>query len=140
MIDSYIILNRKINPIIKIFLLNICIIIVLLIWGINTLNYKSFFHIHSKVTNFNSYYVLEVLIPKKEVNQIIKQNELFIGDKKYKYITYKIDNDIIYKDNINYQKLYLKVNNLDKDYLFNNYRLDIKILRDNKKIIKYFIE
>ena len=127
MIDSYIILNRKISPIIKFFLLNICIISVLFIWGINNLSYKNFFHIHSKVTNFNSYYTLEILIPVKEVGQIKKQNNLFIGTKKYSYSIYKIEDNITYKNNTKYQKIYLKVTNLDKHYLINNYRLDIKI-------------
>lgn len=140
MIDSYIILNRKTNKIIKIFIFNICIIIVLFIWGINTLQYKNFFHIHSKITNFNSYFVLEVLIPVKEVNQIEKQNKLFISNKEYNYNVYKKEETIIYKDNTNYQKLYLKVDNLDKKYKINNYRLDIKIPAHSKKIIKYFIE
>lgn len=140
MIDSYIIINRKTSPIIKFFLFNICIIIVLIIWGINTLEYKSFIHIHSKITNFNSYYVLEVLVPVKEVNQIIKQNNLYIGDKLYIYNIYDIEKNIIYKDDINYQTLYLEVKNLEKDYLINNYRLNIKIPKSKKTIIKYIIE
>lgn len=140
MIDSYIIINRKTSPIIKFFLFNICIIIVLIIWGINTLEYKSFIHIHSKITNFNSYYVLEVLVPVKEVNQIIKQNNLYIGEKLYIYNIYDIEKNIIYKDDINYQTLYLEVKNLEKDYLINNYRLNIKIPKSKKTIIKYIIE
>ena len=140
MIDSYIILNRKVSPIIKIFILNIYIILVLLIWGINTLNYQNFFHIHSKVTKLNSYYVLEVLIPVKEVNQIIKQNTLIIGENKYNYKIYKIEDNIIYENNNNYQKIYLDVINLNDEYLINNYRIEIKIPSENKSIIKFLVE
>ena len=140
MIDSYIILNRKTNTIIKIFILNIIIVVVLFIWGINKFEYKSFFHIHSKIINFNSYYVLEVLIPVKEVNQIKDQNILYIEDAIYTYNIYKIDNDIVYQNNINHQKIYLKVNNLDEKYLINNYRLEIKIPNNKKTIIEYFLE
>ena len=140
MIDGYIIMNRKTNLIIKMFVFNISIIIILVIWGINTFYYQSYFHIHSKLINFNSYYLLEVLIPEKEVNQITKENVLLIGDKVYNYSVYKIDDSIIYRDNINYIKLYLDVYDLEEKYMINNYRLDIKIPKENKKIINYFIE
>lgn len=140
MIDSYIILNRKVKPIMIIFILNICIITCLLIWGINTLEYQNFFHIHSKIIKLNSYYFLEVLIPVKEVNQIINESNLFIGDVDYNYSVYKVDDNIIYKDNINYQKAYLNVNKLDDKYLINNYRIEIKIPTKKQKLIKYLIE
>ena len=137
MIDSYIILNRKTNIIIKIFILNIIIIAVLFIWGINKFEYKSFFHIHSKIINFNSYFVLELLIPVKEVNQIKEQNRLFIGNNEYYYNIEYIDNNIIYQNNTNYQTIYLEVENLDKKYLINNYHIDIKIPKEHKKLIEY---
>lgn len=140
MIDSYIILNRKTNLIIKCFVFNICVIMILIIWGINTFKYQSYFHIHSKILNFNSYYLMEVLIPEKEVNQIIKKNKLLIGNKEYIYRVYEISNNIIYKDSINYQKIYLEVFELDDIYKFNNYRLEIKIPNEKKKILDYLLE
>lgn len=140
MIDGYIIMNRKTNLIIKMFVLNISIMIILVIWGINTFYYQSYFHIHSKLVNFNSYYLLEVLIPEEEVSQIIKENVLLIGDKVYNYSVYKVSDSIIYQNNINYIKLYLDVYCLEKKYKINSYRLDIKIPKEKKKIINYFIE
>ena len=140
MIDSYIIMNRSTNLIIKVLIFNICIIMFLVIWGINTFEYQSYFHIHSKLLKFNSYYLLEVLIPEKEVNQIAKENELLIGDKIYNYNLYDVSDYIVYQDNINYRKLYLEVLDLEDNYKINNYRLDIKIPKERKKIINYFIE
>lgn len=140
MIDGYIIMNRRTSLIIKMFVLNISIIIILVIWGINTFYYQSYFQIHSKLINFNSYYLLEVLVPEKEVNQITKENVLLIGNKTYNYNIYKVSDNIVYKDNINYIKLYLDVSCLEDKYKINNYRLNIKIPRENKKIINYFIE
>jgi len=137
MIDSYIILNRKTNTIIKIFILNIIIIAVLFIWGINRFEYQSFFHIHSKIINFNSYFVLELLIPVKEVNQIKEQNKLFIGNKEYHYNIKQIENNIIYQNNTNYQTIYIQIKNLDEKYLINNYHIDIKIPTYSKKLIEY---
>ena len=140
MIDSYIIMNRKTKLITNMFIFNICIIMILIIWGINTLEYQSYFHIHSKILSFNSYYLLEVLVPAKEVNQVIKENELLIGKKTYNYTIYKIDNTITYQKDINYQKIYLEVSNLEDNYKVNNFRIDIKIPAYKKKIIEYFIE
>lgn len=140
MIDGYIIMNRRTNLIIKMFVFNISIIIILVIWGVNTFYYQSYFHIHSKLINFNSYYLLEVLIPEKEVNQIINKNVLLIGDQVYNYSVYQVSNNIVYRDNINYIKLYLDVFYLEEKYKINNYQIEIKIPAYNKKIINYFIE
>ena len=138
--NSYIILNRKTSLIIKTFLFNILLLIIFIIWGINTLYYQNFIKLHSKFLYYDSSFYLEVLVPVKEVNQIIKQNNLYIGEKLYIYNIYDIEKNIIYKDDINYQTLYLEVKNLEKDYLINNYRLNIKIPKSKKTIIKYIIE
>lgn len=140
MINSYIILNRKTSFIIKSFLINILILITFVIWGINTIYYQSFIKLHSKLLYFESNYYLEVLVPVKEVKQITKQNQININSVKYNYEIYKIDNNVEYKNNINYQYVYLKILNLDKEYLVNGYEMDIKILKEKKKIIDYLKE
>lgn len=137
MIESYIILNRKPNIIIRIFTINLILIICLIIWGINTYNYKTYFEFHSKLSNFDSLFYLEVLIPSKEVDQVLNNKNIIINDKKYLFSIYKIDENITYKNNINYQKVYLKIKNLEEKYLINNYRINVKFERDNKKIIDY---
>lgn len=140
MINSYIILNRKTSFIIKSFLINILILITFVIWGINTIYYQSFIKLHSKLLYFESNYYLEVLVPVKEVKQITKQNQININSVKYNYEIYKIDNNVEYKNNINYQYVYLKIFNLDKEYLVNGYEMDIKIPKEKKKIIDYLKE
>ena len=138
MIDKYIILNRKTGLIMKLFIYNISFLTVLVIFCINTLTYQTYFQIHSQILNLNSYFYLEVLIPAKEVNKITKQNQLWINSKKYQYKVAKIDKNITYKNNTNYIKLFLEINNLDKVFQINGYRVTIKIKKDNKKIIDYF--
>ena len=140
LIDKYIIMNRKTSLIIKIFIFNICILIILFIWAINTFSYQSYFYIHSKVIKFNSYYVIEVLIKEEEVNQIKSNNKLLIGNKEYHYEIIKVDDNIVYQDNNNYFKINLFVSSLDKKYQINNYHLNIKIPTYNKKIINYLVE
>jgi len=140
MINSYKILNRKTSFIIKIFIFNIFILIMFVIWGINTLYYQNFIQLHSHILYFDSYYYMEVLIPIKEVNQITKQSQIIIDSKKYNYEIYKIDNNAVYINEENYQKIYLKILNLDETYMINGYKVDVKILKEKKKIIDYLKE
>lgn len=140
MINSYIILNRKTSFFIKIFILNIFILIIFVIWGINTFYYQKYIQIHSHILYFDSYYYMKVLVPVKEVNQITKQNQIIIDSKKYNYKIYKLDNNITYINKINYQYIYLKILNLDESYMINGYEMDVKILKEKKKIIDYLKE
>lgn len=140
MINKFVILNRKTSLIIKIFLFNILILILFIIWGINTLYYQNFIQLHSKLLFYNSIYYLEVLIPVKEVSQVIEHNQLLIDNNIYTYKTLKTDSNVIYNNNINYQKVYLEIPNLDLKYMINGYELDVKILTEKKKIIDYLKE
>lgn len=140
MIDYYIILHRKTSLIIKIFIVIVLFIILFVVWGINTFYYQSFFHIHSTISNFNSFYYLEVLIPVKEVYQITNQNKIIVDSKEYNYQVYKVESDLVYQDGINYRKLYLKVFYLEEEYLMDGYQIDVKILKENKKIIDYMMK
>lgn len=137
MLDSYIILHRKTKCIIKVFILNFYLIVFLVIWGINTLNYQSFFQFHTLILKENSFYYLEVLIPVKEVNQIANQNKILIDTKEYTYHVYKIDSKLVYQNKQNYQKVYLKIDNLEEEYQMNGYQVDVKILKKDQKIVDY---
>lgn len=137
MINSYIILNRKTSFIIKLFIINVMILIIFVIWGINTFSYQTFIQTHSKILYFDSHFFLEVLIPSKEVNQVANNSQIIIDSKRYNYTVYKTDFNAEYKNNINYQKVYLKILNLDEMYKLNGYEMDVRILKKKKKIINY---
>lgn len=125
MIDKYIILNRKPCIAIKLFICNVIFITALIIWSINTIMYQNYFLIHSQISNLNSYYCLKVLIPAKEVKKITSNNKLWINNKRYNYKVITKDNKIIYKNKTNYLKLYLKIENLEKEYLIDGYHIDV---------------
>ena len=135
--SSYLILNRTPSLIIRAFIFNTIIFAGLIIWGINTLYYQKFIKLHSEIICCDSLFYSVVLVPAKEVKQIINNNNLKIEGKTYLYRVYKIDNNIIYINNENYIKIYLEIFNLDKEYLINGYQLDLRILTENKKIIEY---
>lgn len=140
MIDSYIILTRKPSFIIKAFIINIVFIGMLVIWSINTFYYQTSFQFHSKLLNFNSFYYLEVLIPVKEVHQVTIRNKIIIEEKEYYYQVYKVDSNVLYVNNENYQKVYLEVFDLEDEYLKDGYEMDVKIYQEKKKIIDYLKE
>jgi hypothetical protein len=135
--SSYLILNRTPSLIIKAFIFNTIILAVLIIWGINTLYYQKFIKLHSEIVCCDSLFYSAVLVPIKEVKQIINNNSVKIEGKTYLYSVNRIDNNITYINNKNYIKIYLEIFNLDKEYLINGYKLDLRILTENKKIIEY---
>lgn len=138
MIDSYIIINRKPSLIIKLFIYNILFLTLLVIWCINTFYYHSFFQVHSQILRINSLYCLEVLIPVEGVNIITSKSKIEIASKIYNYQVYKIDPNAFYDGNKNYQKLYLKIDDLEDFYKINGYQMEVKIEKTSKKIIDYF--
>ena len=70
----------------------------------------------------------------------MKQNKIAIDNKTFNYLIYKVDNNITYINDENYQYVYLNVINLDDSYLINGYETDVKILKERKKIIDYLRE
>ena len=140
MLNTYLILNRKCKSIIKIFLLNVFILLLFIIYGINTFYYQTSIQLHSEILFKNSLFYLEVLTPEKEVSTIVKNKYLQISNIHCEYKVKKINPNIIYQDNINYQKVYLEVKDLNKDYQKNGYNLVIRIPKEKKKIIEYLKE
>lgn len=140
MIDSYIILNRKPRLILKLFVIIIFGLMILVIWGINTFQYHSFFHIHSQILKINNLYYLEILVPAKEVQFVTNKTILEMNSKKYNYQVYQIDQNVVYLNNANYLKVYLKVVDLEQTYQFNGYQVEVIIEKERKKIIDYIIE
>ena len=140
MLDGYVILNRKTKFIMKFFICNVIVFLLLVIIGINTIYYQMFFQFHSKIFYLNSLYYFEVLVPEKEVSLVTSQNKLIIDSKIYNYHILEIDSNIVYQDSINYQKIYLEVDKLDPCYQKNGYELEIKILKNKQKIIDYLKE
>ncbi len=137
MIDKYIILNRRPNFVVKLFIYNIIFLTGLVIFGINTLLYQSYYQFHSQILNLDSYYFLEVLVPVKEVNKVTKQNQLWINSKEYNYQVFKIDEKVSYRNGENYIKVYLDINHLDQSFQKDEYHINVKIKKDKKTIIDY---
>ena len=111
-------------------LIIIFVIVVLNINYYSTINTKGVINVLD-----NNYYVL-INICEDDVSYVINNSYFKIDKKDIFYKIYKIDDDMY---NSNYKIIYLKAK-LDKEYKINNLNLDIKIFKENKKIINYIID
>lgn len=140
MLDTYLILNRKQNYLIKIFLINVIILLLITIYGINTLYYEFYIQLHSEILSNDSSFYLKVFVPEKEVLTVTEGKIIEISSKKYTYTIDQIEDNILYKDNENYQIFHLKIDNLDPIYKKNGYHIKVKIKKDRRKFIDYLKE
>lgn len=138
MIDTYIIQNRKPKLISEVFICNILILILLVVYVINNFTYTFYFSQTSKMRYVDNKFLLVINTQISNIETITKNRKIIINNKEYMYCIEKIEDDIDY--NGEYQNIYLKIYNLEDDYLIDNYRVDVKILKGRKKIIDYLKE
>ena len=137
-IYSEIFLRKKIpllyNLIAFMFLILIIIIIIIL-----NMNYYSSIKTIGIIEELDNNYYLKLVIEDKEIKYLINNNYLYLEKEIYYYKIYKIDEELYSKNNKNYKIIYLKIK-LNKEYKINNLNLNIKINKENKKIINYIID
>ena len=117
------------------------IIFVLILFSAYTLsnyNYKTFYYTYGIINNIDDKYYLVVLNDINDNSYLINNNHLFIDDNKYLYQISKIEEELKIEENLNYQIFYLDIN-LEQKYLKNNLIVNIKILKEDKPIIKYLL-
>lgn len=137
MIDTYILLNRKTKLISKLFIYNILILIILMIYILSKFEYTSYFYSNSQITFMDNYFLLKINTSLEDIQTISKSNSIIINNKEYMYQIYKIENDVMYENNNQYQVIYLKILNLEEYYWIENYSLNIKIEKERKVLIDY---
>ena len=137
MIDTYILLNRKTKLISKLFIYNILILIILMIYTLSKFEYTSYFYSNSQITFMDNYFLLKINTSLEDIQTISKSNSIIINNKEYMYQIYKIENDVMYENNNQYQVIYLKILNLEEYYWIENYSLNIKIEKERKVLIDY---
>lgn len=130
-LDIEIILNN--NKYHKIYSISTILIICILIFiYVTTLySYQTYYITKGKFIDNK----LELIVSLDDIKYITNQNNLIINNKIYNYKITSIS-DEIYIDELynNYKYLYLEVMNLNN---INNYVYELKIQKENKKIIEY---
>lgn len=134
-IDSEIILSRKIKYFVYVYILIIIIIMLSLITMSMIFKYKLYYKVKAIVAEDNN---LKVYIPLNDIKYILKNDYLFIDNKKYKYNIKEINKEYLTDNMTTYQVIILELS-LPSEYKYQNLTLDIKLIKENKKIINYIL-
>lgn len=107
------------------------IILLTFIYISNTYKYKTYYIAMGTIKNNN----LELLVDINDIKYISNNNTLEINDNIYRYNINKISEELYVDESFNnYKYIYL---NVDKLSNINNYVYEIKLEKENKKIIEY---
>ena len=101
----------------------------------------------SFIYTYKTYYInkctmidgnLKLLVNLDDIKYITSNNSVKIDNVYYGYIIVKISEELYVDESLNnYIYIYLKVNNLNN---INNYFYEIKLVKENKKLIEYLKE
>lgn len=137
-IDNQIVLNKKITPLVYVYIMIIIIISFSLIIIFMLFHYKTYYIIKGTVINEEDNYYIKCYIPISDIKYITSSDNLLVDKKVYKYNIKRI-NEEYYTDNSNtYQEVILDIE-LQSNYKYNNLVLDLKLLKENKRVIDLFI-
>ena len=114
------------------FVLIIILLISLYVSFIYT--YRTYYISKGTMINGN----LELLVNIDDIKYITKNNSLKINNIPHNYIVKEISKELYVDESLNnYKYIYLKVNNLNN---IDNYVYDVKLVKENKKLIEYVKE
>ena len=137
-IYNEIILERRVGPLVYVYIMLIIVIMLSLIILCILCYYKTYYVAKGTVLIEDNLYI-KIYIPIEDVKYITMNNKVIIGRKEYNYNILSIDNEY-FTDNINtYQIIKIYVN-VDSKYRFNNLTIDLKFLKENKRIIDYILD
>lgn len=132
---GYIILNKKINFIIKLFIsISITIFVTFII--LSQINYTKYSKINGYVLENDNKYQLSLYLSPYELKIINNTNKLIIDKKEYEYKIDYVAKDYIILNNKNYINVVLDINLDEKDKIVNNI-INLKIKEANKKLFYY---
>lgn len=135
-VNSYIILNKNTNKLIKLFIITSLFIILLLVLTLN-IKYKKYYYLYGQVDNN---YRLILYCDIKYLEVIKKNNKVVINNNTYNYKILSIDtNYTILNNTNNYIQLVIDINLNSEDKITNNI-LKLKVLVSNKKLFYYLID
>lgn len=107
------------------------IIILIFLYISCTYKYKTYYITKGTIQNNQ----LEVLVNIDDFGYVVNNNILEINGNRYKYEVNNISENLYVDENLNnYKYFYLNIDNLNNK---NNYVYQIKLEKENKKIIEY---
>ena len=136
-IDSKIILERKIEPLIYVYIMIIIVITLSLIIFLTLFHYKTYYKVKGIVEKSEDYYI-RLYIPLDDTDYIISNDIVRINKKEYTYKVIMIDSEFLIDSNNTYESILIKVE-LPSKYKFNNLSLNLQFLKEDKRVIDYLI-
>lgn len=137
-IDSEIILQRKINPIIYIYTLVIIIIVLSFILLMLFCKYQTYLNIKGIIVNEDNHYYIIAYLPLDDIKIITDNSTLYIDKEKYDYSIIELSEEYIADNITTYQRIKIDTN-IPSKYQINNLTINLKIPKENKKIINYIL-
>ena len=135
-VNSYIILNKSTNKLIKLFIITSLFIVLLLVLTLN-IKYKKYYYLYGQVDNN---YRLILYCDIKYLEVLKKNNKVVNNNNTYNYKILSIDtNYTILNNTNNYIQVVIDINLNSEDKITNNI-LKLKVLVSNKKLFYYLID
>ena len=138
-IDNEIIIQRKIGPLVYVYIMIVVVLMLSLIILCFLCHYKIYYKTRGVIEYIEDDYYIRIYIPIEDIIYITNNNIVSINKKDYVYSVFSIDNEYFTDNNKTYQIVRIKCD-LDKKYTFNNLTIDLNFLRDNKRIIDYILK
>lgn len=138
-IDSEIILQRKIEPLVYVYIMIIIVIMLSLIIFFILFHYKTYYNVRGIVMCEDSYYYIRIYVPLDNLKYITDNDIVKIDDLEYKYSIIEVDSEYFTDNVTTYQIMNIEIDLKDK-YKFNNLTLDMKFVKEDQRIIDYILE
>lgn len=138
-IDSEIILQRKVGPLMYVYIMIIIVIMLSLIMLFILCSYKTYYTLRGIVISEDSHFYIRVYVPIKSLKYITDNNIVKIDDKEYEYEIISIDSEYFTDNVTTYQIIKIEIDLEDK-YKINNLTMDLDFLRESKRIIDYILK
>ncbi len=138
-LDSEIILQRKISPIVYAYIMIIIVITLSLIILTFLLNYKTYYKMKGTVVEEDNHYYINLYLPLSDYKYLVNSNIVTIDKKDYNYKILSVDKEYYTDNNTTYQIIKIELPLEDK-YKINNLVIDLQIQKENKRVINYIIK
>lgn len=138
-IDNEIILQRKIGPLVYVYIMIIIVIMLSLIILFILCYYKTYYNVKGIVLNDNGSFYVRTYIPIEFLHFVTDNNIVKIDGRDYKYSIESIDSEYFTDNERTYQIVILKID-IDSKYRFNNMTLDLNFLKEDKRVIDYILK
>ena len=138
-IDNEIIMQRKIGPIVYVYVMIIVILFLSLIIFFILFSYKTYYRTKGTIVKEEDSYYIRLYVPLEDIEYITKNDVVYINKEKYKYNIISIDNEYFTDNVTTYQVINIEIDMVSK-YKFNNLNLSLSFIKEDKRVIDYFIK